>query len=63
MSLAVRLSDESTLPVDLPRRAREAIRDEAAFRRIRPERLVEDILVRIADRDLFARVFEMEDGS
>ena len=61
--LAVRLSDDAALPVDLPWRARQAIREEAAYRGVRAERLVADMLTRIADRNLFARVFDMEEES
>ena len=61
--LAVRLSDDMALPVDLPWRARQAIREEAAFQGVSPERLVADMLTRIADRNLFARVFDMEEDA
>jgi hypothetical protein len=62
MILAVRLTDDaSATRVDLPNRARQAIREEAALRRVSAEHLVEQLLIAIADDDLFAAILD-EDG-
>lgn len=56
--ITVRLSEDTAVPVDLPPRARRAIREEASFRGLSPERLVERLLVAIADGDRFGEILD-----
>jgi hypothetical protein len=63
LTLSVRLSDDSrATSIDLPRRARQAIREEAAFRRVSVDRLVEQLLTAIADDDLFSVLLDEDHG-
>ena len=55
--IAVRIGDGAgAVPIDLGRRTRDAIREEAAYRKVSPALLVRDLLDAIARGDQFADV-------
>ncbi len=57
--IAVRICDGAgAVPIDLGRRTRDAIREEAAYRKISPALLVRDLLDAIARGDQFADVLK-----
>ena len=57
--MSVRISDGAGAePIDIGRRTRDALREEAAFRKISPALLVRDLLDAIVRGDQFATVLK-----